>query len=412
MNQTTVHAVIPVFNRLALTRQCIRRLQAQTYQSLSIIVADGGSSDGTPEAIRREFPDVIVLTSEKELWWAGAMALGIDHVLNTSANPDDFVLMMNNDTEFDSDFVEVLVRVARTEGAAVGALTVDVRDPSVILDAGEFIDWRNYAFPVKTTVEPGETFFDAVDVLPGRGTLVPIRMIREAGNVNSARFPHYIADYEFFARVKRRGFRLGVTYETTIRSDPTITGLAARPGGRSSFFEAIRLQLSRRSMNNFFDHYRFIDVAAPPEIKAHVKQRFVRRLIGNVLLRLKVLWLAQILKRIWLLAVMRPYKAASWYLLPPFYVSSKEISLAQVDVNALVNQSILVPFQSTSKEEGFYFTRRSVNAFRASDTAIRALLESAQRNGKRLPRRVVCQIVASRLRLLGSEDPISSSKKG
>jgi hypothetical protein len=42
-----VTAIIPVFNRLPLTRDCLDCLRAQTHAPLDVLVVDGGSTDGT-----------------------------------------------------------------------------------------------------------------------------------------------------------------------------------------------------------------------------------------------------------------------------------------------------------------------------------------------------------------------------
>ena len=67
----TVFAVIPVFNRVYHTLACIELLKKQTYAPLEIIVSDGRSTDDTPAIVRRKYPDVTVLSSNKELWWGG-----------------------------------------------------------------------------------------------------------------------------------------------------------------------------------------------------------------------------------------------------------------------------------------------------------------------------------------------------
>ena len=224
----TVYAVIPVFNRLHFTLACIRFLKAQTYAPLRIIVADGGLTDGSTESIRAAFPDVVVLTAKEELWWAGSMAAGIDYALHESRSDTDLVLMMNNDTEIPADYVSTLVAASQHFDAAVGSLIVNSRDETHVLDAGEYVRWSPYSFPVKTVLDPAERFCGDVDVLPGRGSLVPLRMIRAAGNVDARRFPHYLADYEFFYRLKRQGFRLGVCYETTLRAQSRKQGLSPR----------------------------------------------------------------------------------------------------------------------------------------------------------------------------------------
>lgn len=280
----TVFAIIPVFNRLHFTRDCIQYLKMQSYQPIRIIVADGGSTDGTVDTIRAEHPDVVVLTTETELWWAGSMGMGIDYALNESQGAEDCILMMNNDTQIHWDYVEILMQAAQTYDAAVGALVVDSRDVAHILDAGEYIDWATYSFPVKSSVAVGESFCDDVDVLPGRGSLVPLRMIRMAGNVDVRIFPHYLADYEFFYRLKQHGYRLGVCYETRILAHIEETGIMPSRG-KSGFSSIWRENFSRRSMSNVVDHWHFVGRHAPEEYRASIHRRLIRRVIVDFTLR-------------------------------------------------------------------------------------------------------------------------------
>jgi GT2 family glycosyltransferase len=329
--EPTVFAVMPVYNRLALTRSCLGCLKGQTYSALRILVVDGGSTDGTVAILRREEPDIMVLQGEGELWWTGAMKLGIEHALSESRNDDDMVLMMNNDTVFDSRYVETLVRESGRTGGAVGALIVDSRDRSHILDAGEFIDWASYSFPVKTTVAPGEARCEQVDVLPGRGSLVPLRIIRAVGNVDAEAFPHYIADYEFFTRVRRHGFRLVVTYETRIAAHIDETGIKGDPGPLT-LREAWRILASRRSMQNVRDHLRFIDRCAPPDARAGLKRRVlgrsVRRLVLDTKLRYGVL----------------PFTACVKLLKHSYYVTDADCRRCRLESASLVRQGIISPW--------------------------------------------------------------------
>ncbi|MGZ2482237.1 GT2 family glycosyltransferase [Rhizobium pisi] len=280
----TVHVIIPVFNRLHFTRACIAYLRAQTWRPINIIVSDGGSTDGSVATIRAEFPDVTVLTTDKEFWWSGSMALGIDHVLSLGGRPDDLVLMMNNDTILDSDYVETLVKAALQHDAAVGGLIVDSRDPEQVLDAGEYVDWEGYTFSVRQHVDPGEIYRDDVDVLPGRGSIIPLRMIRAAGNVDAEMLPHYLADYEFFCRLKSHGFKLGVTYETRIMAHIEETGIVPTQG-RSTFRAIWNELFSRRSMSNVRDHWRFIGRHAPAAYRNRNRMRLIKRIVIDLTLR-------------------------------------------------------------------------------------------------------------------------------
>ena len=124
------------------------------------------------------------------------MAAGINFAKANGSRETDFILMMNNDTNIKKNYVATLVEAAKQYKSAVGGLIVDYRNGD-ILDAGEYIDWENYAFPVEKTPRTNEKFRDDVDVLPGRGTLFPIRWVTEVGNVNAELFPHYLVDYDF-----------------------------------------------------------------------------------------------------------------------------------------------------------------------------------------------------------------------
>lgn len=166
-DQATVYVIIPTFNRWNFTRTCLDLLAAQTFPSVVAIVSDGGSTDGTREAIKRDYPQVHVVFDGKDRWWAGSSALGVEHAYRLGRN-GDFILLLNNDTEIPPDYVTTMVAASLRENAAVGAKVIDSRDHTVVLDAGEYIVWETYEFPVMTAIEPGQIFCNSVDVLPGR----------------------------------------------------------------------------------------------------------------------------------------------------------------------------------------------------------------------------------------------------
>ena len=98
------HVVIPVFNRIQLTTRCLESLLAQTDKGMDIIVIDDGSTDGTSEVIPERFPEVQIIAGDGTLWWSGAVNLGIQQAL-LSAAPEDYILLVNNDTYFDPIFL-------------------------------------------------------------------------------------------------------------------------------------------------------------------------------------------------------------------------------------------------------------------------------------------------------------------
>jgi len=249
-----VVALIPTFNRKAVTLACLAMLKTQTRAPDLIVISDGGSTDGTPEAVAAAHPDVTVLRTPGEAWWGGSMAHGFRHLLAQGLDDEARVLMMNDDIVLPPDYIATLLEVSLTENAAVCGVTVDAAARDRVLDAGEYIEWRKYHFPVATDW-PGERLRDDVAFLPGRASLVALKMVRRAGNVDDRAFPHYLGDYDFFARIRKAGFRMGVTGRTWVGCMTEKTGLG---GEARSLREELKLMTSRRSMRRVTDHWRFI----------------------------------------------------------------------------------------------------------------------------------------------------------
>ena len=51
MKNPKVSIVVPVFNQARYLPACIDHCLFQTYPNLEIIIVDGGSTDGTPQAV-------------------------------------------------------------------------------------------------------------------------------------------------------------------------------------------------------------------------------------------------------------------------------------------------------------------------------------------------------------------------
>ena len=77
-----IHVVIPVFNRLELTKPCIESIKKnEKFCALSIVLIDDGSSDGTSEWIKKNYPEITILHGTGSLFWDGAVHYGIEYIL-------------------------------------------------------------------------------------------------------------------------------------------------------------------------------------------------------------------------------------------------------------------------------------------------------------------------------------------
>ena len=76
-----IYVVIPVHNRKDFTRNCLLSLQKQSFQAFEVVIVDDGSTDGTAEMLREEFPELPVLKGDGNLWWTASVNMGIKYAL-------------------------------------------------------------------------------------------------------------------------------------------------------------------------------------------------------------------------------------------------------------------------------------------------------------------------------------------
>src|SRR3954452_22646866 len=95
--------VIPNWNGLRLLPVCLDALQRQTYLNIEVIIVDNASSDGSQEAIRRDYPWVKLIDLPENRGFTGACNAGMQ------AAQGEFVALLNNDTEADTGWVTAVV---------------------------------------------------------------------------------------------------------------------------------------------------------------------------------------------------------------------------------------------------------------------------------------------------------------
>ncbi|MBK9991602.1 MAG: glycosyltransferase family 2 protein [Verrucomicrobia bacterium] len=90
-----IFIIIPVRNRCSKTLECLRAIStALDAYSHRIVVIDDGSTDQTAEMIRSTFPEVKIITGDGNLWWGGAVYLGIEYAVKNLA---DQIVLLNDD---------------------------------------------------------------------------------------------------------------------------------------------------------------------------------------------------------------------------------------------------------------------------------------------------------------------------
>lgn len=204
-----VYIIVLSWNGKQDTIDCLQSLQALSYANARILLVDNASTDGTVQTIRSLFPNVEILANQANLRFAGGNNVGVRHAL---ANNADYVLLLNNDTIVEPDFLTHLIRIAEYD-TPVGMVAPKIyyfHQPRLIWFAGGKIEWWKGWISHIGIREVDRGQYDAIreaDYLTGCCILVKRQVIDRIGLLDE-RYFLYGEDVDWCLRAKRAGYRL------------------------------------------------------------------------------------------------------------------------------------------------------------------------------------------------------------
>ena len=155
---TTV--VIPNYNGIRYLDDCLGAMRRQAVKPDRVIVVDNGSTDGSAEYIRSRYPEAELIALPHNSGFCGAVNTGI----RASAGAD-YVILLNNDTKADANFVGELVRAMEElpDAFSCQAKMLRMANPAVIDDAGDLYCALGWAF-ARGKGAPREVFTKAEEI--------------------------------------------------------------------------------------------------------------------------------------------------------------------------------------------------------------------------------------------------------
>jgi GT2 family glycosyltransferase len=195
----TVSVVVVNWNGWRYLAGCLAALTRQTYADLEIVVVDNGSTDGSVERLRRDYPCVRLIENRENVGFAVANNQALAHCRGR------YIALVNNDAAPASDWLATLVATLDEHPNAAGAcgVTVALDEPSRVIFTTPKIDpWSARAIWVKAAAP-----LTAVDTLTGWGMLVRREVIDRLGFFDPAHLAYY-EETDWCARALRAGYDL------------------------------------------------------------------------------------------------------------------------------------------------------------------------------------------------------------
>ncbi len=233
-----VFIVVLNFNNWRDTVECLDSLLEITYKNYSIVIVDNDSNDGSPEKIvthcrgiseeidilntneqitaHKKTVRIKLLRADKNGGYGYGNNLGIKYALSERA---DYVLIINNDTIVDPDFLQPLVNTCeddKTMGIVSGKIYYYDKPDTIWSNGGHFhsctgkVEQFNFNEKDNGLIPEGE-----INFISGCMWFIPVDVIREVGYINEEYFM-YMEDIDYCHRVLERDYKLAVVPESRI----------------------------------------------------------------------------------------------------------------------------------------------------------------------------------------------------
>jgi hypothetical protein len=190
------------------TLACLKSLSELTYNNFRVIVVDQNSGDGTPEAVRAQYPVVEVIENPVNDGFTGGNNLGMRAALKHSTK---YLFLLNNDTVVEPGLLEKLVAPLEADRKVgiIGPTILYFGEPEIICWAGSGIDWRGRSSSSKCgqSIKTLEMRMRETGTVSGCAMLIRRAVLEQVGLLDN-RFFIYYEENDLCERARRVGWKL------------------------------------------------------------------------------------------------------------------------------------------------------------------------------------------------------------
>ena len=202
-------ALCAIYNRSLITIKCLDSFYRQSLQfgeiNLTIAVVDDLSTDNSIELIKKKFPDIKIITTSGNFYWAKSMAYGFKKFWNNSY---DFLIAFNDDIILNSNAIQNIVanyflykKIYPTLPITIAGSFFSNDSNKKSLSYGGLNRIKNSILNFK--IQTPNNDFQVVDVINMNFALIDKQSITLT-NFLDDRFIHSGADFDYALRLKKK----------------------------------------------------------------------------------------------------------------------------------------------------------------------------------------------------------------
>jgi len=265
-----IYILLPVHNRVDITKQFVKCLIRQTYTNYHLILIDDGSKDDTVKVVTSLIQNLTVIKGKGNWWWAGSLQQGYKWIKNNVNNKNDIVLIMNDDTSFDENYLSEVQNLIKEDTLMIG------------IEKGmqsNIEGYNTYFLENKEFVLTGNS--DLINCMSSKGLFMSVGTFIEIGGFYPKLIPHYLSDIEFTYRAFRKGYKLVKCKDILINNNEETTGV--KKISEPSRIKYVKMMFSKKNMNYPpIPYFFFILLWCPFPYKIKKIYKLIKKVAGEI----------------------------------------------------------------------------------------------------------------------------------
>lgn len=233
MSSAAISVVILNWNGKQDTLACLASLQECSYPHLDIIVVDNGSTDGSAQILRAQFPYIHLIENPINSGFAEGNNIGIRAAL---AKNSDYIFLLNNDTIAAPDLFEAFIATyEKHPSAGILGAKIYLYDKRDTLDhLGGMWNRKTAQFDfVGLRAKEEQTYSQEIDYVCGAAMMFKKEVFQTAGLFDS-RFFLIWEESDLCFRAKKEGFQILTCLEARIWHKVSASFVGGKP--HSTYF--------------------------------------------------------------------------------------------------------------------------------------------------------------------------------